>query len=73
MDFKELKRKKERGISNEELMEQAKKCFIDADSIVVVGLNPDGIIQTYYTHESSLQVLGMMETAKNQLLTEMEV
>lgn len=73
MNFKELKRKKERGISNEELMEKAKEHFIDADSIVIVGLSSDGIIQTYYTHESSLQVLGMMETAKNQLLTEMEV
>lgn len=50
-----------------------KKFFKDADSIVVVGVNPDGIISTFYTQSTSLTAIGMMEVAKSQLIDEMEV
>lgn len=73
MDFKELKRKKERGVSNEEFMDKSKEFFEEADSIVVVGVNPDGIISTFYTQSTSLNAIGMMEVAKSQLISEMEV
>ncbi|MBS5821375.1 MAG: hypothetical protein KIC85_09445 [Enterococcus gilvus] len=73
MDFKELKRKKERGVSNEEFMDQSKKFFSDADSIVVVGVDKDGVISSFYTQSTSLQAIGMMEVAKEQLIQEMEV
>ncbi len=73
MDFKELKRKKERGVSNEEFMDQSKEIFSDADSIVVVGVDNDGVISSFYTQSTSLQAIGMMEVAKEQLIQEMEV
>ncbi len=73
LDFRELKRKKERGVSNEEFMDQSKEFFKDAKSIVVVGLDQDGIISTFYTQSTSLNAIGMMEVAKNQLIQEMEV
>lgn len=73
MDFKELKRKKERGVSNEEFMDQSKEFFTDADSIVVVGVDIDGVISSFYTQSTSLQAIGMMEVAKEQLIQEMEV
>ncbi|WP_071131358.1 hypothetical protein [Enterococcus timonensis] len=73
MDFKELKRKKERGVSNEEFMDQSKEFFVDADTIIIVGINPDGIISTFYTQATSLTAIGMMEVAKSQLISEMEV
>lgn len=73
MDFKELKRKKERGLSNEEFMDQSKNFFKDADNIVVVGVDSDGIISTFYTQTTSLQAIGMMEVAKSQLISEIEV
>ncbi len=73
MEFTELKRKKERGISNEEFMDKSKEFFEEADSIVVVGVNPDGIISTFYTQSTSLNAIGMMEVAKSQLISEMEV
>lgn len=73
MDFRELKRKKERGVSNEEFMDQSKEFFKDAESIVVVGLDQNGIISTFYTQSTSLNAIGMMEVAKNQLIQEMEV
>ncbi len=73
MDFKELKRKKERGVSNEEFMDQSKEFFKDAESIVVVGVDQNGIISSFYTHSTSLNAIGMMEVAKQQLIQEMEV
>lgn len=73
MNFMELKRKKERGVTHEEFMDQSKEFFKDAESIVVVGVNPDGIISTFYTQSTSLNAIGMMEVAKQQLVSEMEV
>lgn len=73
MEFKELKRKKERGVSNEEFMDQSKDFFKDAESIVVVGVGSDGIISTFYTQSSFLNCIGMMEVAKEQLIKEMEI
>lgn len=73
MDFRELKRKKERGVSNEEFMDQSKEFFKNAESIVVVGVDHNGIISTFYTQSTSLNAIGMMEVAKQQLIQEMEV
>lgn len=73
MNFKELKRKKERGVSNEEFMDQSKEFFKDAESIIVVGMDKDGFINTFYTQLSSTQVIGMVEIAKQQLIQETEV
>lgn len=72
MNFKELKRKKERGVSNEEFMDQSKELFKDAESIVVVGVHQNGIISSFYTQSTSLNAIGMMEVAKQQLIQEME-
>lgn len=72
MDFAEMKRKKERGVSNEEFMDQAKDYFKDADCIVTVGINSEGLIETLYTHSTDLQAIGMMKLAKEQLIDEME-
>lgn len=72
MEFRELKRKKERGVSNEEFMNQSKEFFKDAESIVVVGMDRDGFVNTFYTQLSTIQVIGMMELAKHQLIQETE-
>ncbi|BDG67881.1 hypothetical protein ENLAB_14450 [Enterococcus innesii] len=73
MDFREMKRKKERGVSNEEFMDKSKEFFKDADSIIVVGMDKDGFINTFYTQLSSTQVIGVVEIAKQQLIQETEV
>lgn len=54
-------------------MDQSKEFFKDADSIVVVGVDKDGLISSFYTQSTSLQAIGMMEVAKEQLIQEMEV
>lgn len=68
-----MKRKKERGVSNEEFMNKSKELFKDADSIIVVGMDKDGYISTFYTQLSTTQVIGMVEIAKQQLIQEAEV
>lgn len=73
LDFRELKRKKERGVSNEEFMNKSKEFFKDTDSIIVVGMDKDGYISTFYTQLSTTQVIGMVEIAKQQLIQEAEV
>lgn len=72
MDFIELKHKKERGVTNAEFMDGSKEFFEKADSIVVVGINPDKIISTFYTQSTSTNAIGMMEIAKQQLISEMQ-
>ncbi len=73
MDFLELKQKKERGVTNAEFMDGSKEFFEKADSIVVVGINPDGVISTFYTQSTSTNAIGMMEIAKQQLISELQV
>lgn len=71
MELKDFKHKKERGLTNSQFMDKSKEFFLDADAIVVVGLNPDGVISTFRTQDSSIQTIGMMEIAKQQLCDEM--
>lgn len=54
-------------------MDRSRDFFEKADSIVVVGINPDGIISTFYTQSTSTNAIGMMEIAKQQLISELEV
>lgn len=72
-DFNELKRKKERGMTNAEFLEKCSKTLKDHEKIVITAMDKDGYISTYYTHSTSLSALGMMEVAKVQLISEMEV
>lgn len=72
MEFKELKRQKDRGMSNNDFFDNSKRELIDSKAIVIVALSENGFITTYRTTESSLETLGMLEVAKNQLLRDME-
>lgn len=72
VEFKELKRQKDRGMSNNDFFDNSKRELIDSKAIVIVALSENGFITTYRTTESSLETLGMLEVAKNQLLRDME-
>lgn len=72
VEFKELKRQKDRGMSNNDFFDNSKRELIDSKAIVIVALSENGFITTYRTTESSLETLGMLEVTKNQLLREME-
>jgi len=71
VDFQLLKMQKERGVTNDELFEDAKEYMRNFDEIVIVGVDKEGTVETFFTQDSSLSVIGMMEVAKQQLLNEM--
>lgn len=71
-EFKEAKRKKERGISNKEYADLVHKELADCEASVTVIMYEDDTIETYRTSDSSLTSIGLLETAKNSILREME-
>ncbi|MHC6536729.1 hypothetical protein ACYUMT_07525 [Latilactobacillus sakei] len=72
-NFKELKRKHERGATNTEFLDEASKTFADYEAIVIVGKDSDGVVTTYRTTDSDLLALGLLDVSKSQLMAEMEV
>jgi len=71
VDFIEAKRKKERGMTNEEFHEGIKPYIANSETAVSITLSKEGIIETWYTSDSALQVLGMLDVACNQILEDM--
>ena len=71
MDFIEAKRKKERGMTNEEFHEGIKPYIANSDIAVSITLSKEGEVNTWYTSDSALQALGMLDVARNQILEDM--
>lgn len=72
-DFEQAKRKKERGQTNEEFFKMAFEDVKNFDEIAIVAKQPDGTVVTWYSQESSLSLIGILEVSKNQVLSDMEV
>lgn len=72
MDFEQAKRKKERGQTNAEFLDMVHKEAINFDEIAIVIKQPNGTIETWYSQENSLSLLGILEVSKNQVLSDME-
>lgn len=72
LDFAQAKRKKERGQTNEEFLKMVFENVQDFDEIAIVVKRPDKVIETWYSQESSLSLIGILEVSKNQVLAEME-
>lgn len=73
MDFQQAKRKKERGQTNEEFLNMVFEEAKSFDEITIVIKQPNGIIETWYSQEGTLSLLGTLEVAKNQVMGDMEV
>lgn len=73
MDFQQAKRKKERGQTNEEFLNMVHESAKNFDEIAIVIKQPDGVVEAWYSQDSSLSLLGILEVAKNQVLSDMEV
>lgn len=73
MDFIQAKRKKERGQTNEEFLKTVYDNVKDFDEIAIVVKQPNGIVETWYSQECSLSLMGILEVSKNQVLSDMEV
>lgn len=72
MNFTEARRKKIRGMSNEEFLAEYHSRFIESDALVVISFDTDNNICTFQTSDSQLTSLGMLEVAKQQILDSME-
>lgn len=72
MDFLQAKRKKERGQTNEEFLEWVYDNVKDFEDIAIVVKQPNNTVETFYSQEDGLSLLGTLEVAKSQLLSEME-
>jgi len=71
MDFSEARRKKVRGMSNEEFLATYKERFLESESLVVISFDKDNNVSTFQTSDSQLTSLGMIEVAKLQILDSM--
>lgn len=72
MDFLQAKRKKERGQTNDEFLKMVYDNVKDFDEIAIVAKQPNGIVETWYSQECSLSLVGILEVSKNQVLSDME-
>ncbi|EMF0060457.1 hypothetical protein PFZ79_002280 [Enterococcus hirae] len=67
----ELQRKKERGQTNEEFYEWVSSQEPNFEQATIVIQRPNGEITIYYSQNGSLQLLGMLDVAKQQVLEDM--
>lgn len=73
MEFNEAFQRKERGVSVKQIIESALAQSGEIDSIVLVARHNDEIIHTSYSvKEGGLELLGMLEVSKNQVLETMK-
>ncbi len=72
MDLSEARRKKMRGMSNEEFLNTYQKTFLNSKNLVVVSFDQHNLVKTYQSSDSQLTALGMLEVAKQQILDSME-
>ena len=73
MEFNEAFQRKERGVSVKQILESALAQSDEMDSIALVARYKDGIIRTSYSvKEGGLELLGMLEVSKDQVLETMK-
>lgn len=72
MDLSEARRKKMRGMSNEEFLNTYQETFLNSKNLVVVSFDQHNLVKTYQSSDSQLTALGMLEVAKQQILDSME-
>ena len=69
MEFNEAFQRKERGVSVKQILESALDQSDEMDSIALVARHKDGFIRTSYSvKEGGLELLGMLEVSKDQVL-----
>lgn len=69
----QAKRKKERGQTNEEFLNMVHEEVKDFDEIAIVVKHPNGVVETWYSQDNSLSLIGILEVSKNQMISNMEV
>lgn len=69
----DAKRKKERGQTNEEFLRETFEACKDFKQIVIVSQDDDGVITLFRSQTGSLDLIGTLEVAKQQVLDDMKI
>lgn len=63
-----VRQKRDRCVSVEDVLDTAIREHGGTKSIIILSEGYDGIIRTTYSYESSLEMLGILEVAKSDIL-----
>jgi len=72
VDFKQAKRRKERGQTNEEFLKWVFDDTKDFEQICVTVQYPSGRVETFFSQEGTFPIIGMMEVGKMQIIDDMQ-
>ena len=67
MDIKSYKENKSRGASVKDVIDSLKECEHKTESIAVVVMYSDGEIETAYSTENNVELIGLLDIAKIEL------
>jgi len=70
VEFAEVKRKKERGVSNAEFYEGVKQEVLNSEQTVIVTVDSDGQVGTFLTSDNRESAVGMIEIAKHLIIND---
>lgn len=71
MDFKEAKQQKERGITVKQILNRAVEVSDNIETVVIVTLHKDMTVRTSFSSNGTLEMLGMLSIAEDQLVDDM--
>lgn len=71
MNFTDAKRKKERGQTNEEFLQQVFDEVKGFEQICITVQHPSGNVETYFSQKGSFPLIGMLEVSKSQIMEDM--
>lgn len=71
IDFNEKLARKEGRVTPKALLQHALDNIDDIDAIVFVATNKEGLVKTGYSDVSQLQIIGMLESGKSDVINDM--
>ncbi|MGK9325222.1 hypothetical protein [Aerococcus urinaeequi] len=71
MDFKEAKQRKERGMSVKQILDLTVEVSDNIETVVIVTKHKDMTVQTSFSSNGTLEMLGMLSVAEAQLVDDM--
>lgn len=68
VDWKDQKEKDSRGVSVKDILSNSLARADELETVVVVGLKKDKVVEVGYSWENSLETLGMLDVAKLEII-----
>ena len=70
IDLKEVKQKKERGVSVNELVKELNETKQNYDEIIILGITSDKEVDISFSTDDTSSVIGLLEVTKSILVDE---